>query len=193
MSLPMHFTAETAEEANRERRLATPLRPYHICQVNWKWYGYVEGASKEAVGARSRARQRSQWMTSSAERVHVQNCSDSQAGFGFSFEIEFTLLGTLRENQWPLLWNCGTGTLRNLSSPDAFCRKSTHSVRWVACECISSSIWSVIDDDDGQDALRTGNGLPRILISCCRSPWSWGRRLGGRSVAVTGTMKGWQW
>lgn len=26
--------------------------------------------------------------------------------------------------------------------------------------------------DKGQDAMGTGNGLPRILISCCRSPWS---------------------
>jgi len=33
-----------------------------------------------------------------AERVHVQNCSDSLAGFGFSFKIEFTLLDALRKS-----------------------------------------------------------------------------------------------
>lgn len=53
------------------------------------------------------------------------------------------------------------------------CRKVCVSARVCVCKCNSSSIWSTIDDDDGQDAMRTENGLPRILISCCRSPWSW--------------------
>jgi len=36
----------------------------------------------------------------------VQNCCDSLAGFGFSFKIEFTLLGTLRKSKkHQLIWS----------------------------------------------------------------------------------------